>query len=198
MKKWICGVLAVLLVIGLSGCGEKTAKGDLPKDGAKAAIEQVKDYLEAVLPKAAEIIGIFSIDGLPVDPDAADSAQPDSTGQIFVPVISDEYKSVQDIKDAAEKIFTPEYLQEAYYSYAFEGTYARFKDVDGVLYEDVNQGGGGSNDWLLNTAEIASQETDKIVVSITHVSAYGDQTPTQITLVSSESGWRIGSIEFLV
>ncbi|MBC8570127.1 LptM family lipoprotein [Zongyangia hominis] len=197
MKRWIAGLLAAFMLCSLAGCGEKVEKGDLPSDGKKATIEQVKDYLDAMIPKAVEVIGIFSVDGLPVDPGAADAATEDENGQIFVPVQSDTYHSVQDIKDAAEQVFTVDYLQQAYYQYVFDGTYARFKDVDGVLYEDVNQGGGGSNDWLTDTAEIVSQEADSIVVNITHADGYGGKNPCRMTLSATEDGWRIGNVEFL-
>lgn len=148
--------------------------------------------LEDLIPRGREITGWYSGAGLAADEDA----EPLDTAndRKFVPVRDDAIQSVEDLKRATEEVFTAERARSDFYQYALEGEYARYKEIDGVLCIDLNQGGANSGyNWQTDTLKLVSQTADTIVTEMDYQSNYGETGVEQLTLKRTENGWRIDS-----
>ena len=148
--------------------------------------------LEEMLPKGREITGWFSGIGLEGDENAAplDTAN----DRKFVPVKNSEIQSIADLKKAVEEIFTKETAQNDFYQFGLEGDFSRYKEINGVLCIDLNQGGANNGyDWQTGSLNILSQTADAIVVEMDYQSAYGETGREKLTLKNTAAGWRIDS-----
>ena len=88
------------------------------------------------------------------------------------------------------------YAEENLYSYAFSGDWPRYKDIDGALHMDVNQGGGLDREW--NTAEfqILEEKEDGVLVQVEYMT-YGSRYLAEMTLVPQEDGtYRIDTFTY--
>ena len=135
--KIVCIVCALAALISLLGCGR-----------LKITDAEALDILNGLIPKAAEINEIFFGAGLPA---AYDDAENDDTSMArYVQVSGDcPYRTVADIKRAAEEVYSAKYLSSVYVS-MFEGTSAgeedaavatispRYREIGGVLCVNVN------------------------------------------------------------
>lgn len=110
--------------------------------------DEARNILGQLVPLSQELNEIFWGEGLPVDfsEELVDSVTADQ----YRPVTADaEYQSIQDIKDAAEKVFSLEYLKNVVYATAF-GEY----DVGEITKDDIQKGDGtyyDASDLGLNT-----------------------------------------------
>lgn len=126
-------VLALLFTAAaLVSCAEKMTDAE------------AQSILADLVPRSQELNEVFWGDSLPLaDPDAEPLLS--VTGGQYYPVADDaKYRSIAQLKEAASKIFTQDYLQTVY-SMAFEGigsdenrVYPRFsEDKDGVLTMNI-------------------------------------------------------------
>lgn len=176
---------------GSSSPSPSSSASSSSSDG-ELSVQEVASLLEDMIPRGREITGWFSGVGL----DADQEAEPLDTanGRKFVPVKADGIQSVEDLKRATEEIFTRERAQNDFYQYALEGEYARYKEIDGVLCIDLNQGGANAGyNWQIDTLQIVSQTADAIVVEMDYQSSYGETGADRLTLKKTEDGWRIDS-----
>lgn len=138
MKKML-GFAAIALVavaiLSLASC----------RTPLKISEDEAFEALKTLIPASYDINVIFFGEGLPHDGDA------DSDGKTqYVKVNSDEYLSVKDIKNAAEKVYSKSYLDGVYVA-AFEGVTAessdgsldtsvspRYRDIGGELMVNIS------------------------------------------------------------
>ncbi|MBQ4065991.1 MAG: hypothetical protein IJD10_07810 [Clostridia bacterium] len=140
MKRIVLFLTALMLCVGLaSSCSESTLT---------LTNEEATRILQDLVPRSHEINVIFYGEGLPVED--MPEVRPDTT--TYKPVLGGGgYGSVADIKAAAEKIYTLNYLQSAVYPAAFEGISTestdglldaaispRYKEYGGKLHADVS------------------------------------------------------------
>ena len=157
-------------------------------------VEQITKMFEEMYPQAYEALNIFSGSGLKADP-SAEAGEPDENGQQFVPVQSDKYKSVEDIKKAVESVFTRELAEREFYSYGLEGQYIRYKDIDGVLNVDMaQQNADRGYQWMTDTLQVVSQTEDKIIVEMDNLNNYGEKGHDTVTFQKTEEGWRFDTL----
>lgn len=131
IRKHISAVLVGLLVCAALLCG----------CAVKMTDDEARSLLAELIPRSQEINGIFFGEGLPVEEDTA-SESGSADGARYCPVTKDcPYQSVAQIRAAAEKVYTREYLQNSVYPMAFDGVEEyepRYKEIDGVLCRNVS------------------------------------------------------------
>lgn len=205
MKKVFTLAIALCLMMVFSACGtspssqsnsSETTSSDSssPERGSQEALDEtaIKNILTEKLPVAQEIYSIFSGPGL--DYDQLAEQEHDENGRCFVPVVSDKYHSTQDIRNAAEQVFTVQYAQENFYQYALEGESCRYLDLDGVLMIDIGQGGGTNfNNWDLESMTVKSQTEDTILLNMDFISDYDEAGNADLTLVKENGEWKFTS-----
>ncbi len=209
MKKIWAFLLVMLLIAVSAGCtgkddassGVASYSVSLPQgsgagaeaSGSAISKEEIKNWLDDNLPKAKEITGIFWGNGLEYD-QAAAGEPPADGGQWFVPVTSDTYQSIQEIKTAVETVFTSQFAQDHFYKDGFEGQYKRYIEEDNILKIDLNQMGTNSGfDWQTATIEVVQQSDTKVVVQMENMDNYQTKGEGQLTLEKTDSGWRLAS-----
>lgn len=109
--------------------------------------DEARSILGQLVPLSQELNDVFWGEGLSVD--LSEELVDSVTADQYRPVTADaKYQSIQEIKDAAEKVFSSEYL-ESVYAVAF-GEY----DADEMTKNDIQKGDGiyyDANDLILNT-----------------------------------------------
>ena len=205
MKKVFALAVALCLVAVFSSCGTSLSSQDSSAETTSSHSSSqesdsqkmlddtaIKNILTEKLPVAHEIYSIFSGPGL--DYDQSVEQEYDENGRCFVPVVSDKYHSTQDIRNAAEQVFTVQYAQENFYQYALEGDYSRYLDLDGVLMMDIGQGGGTNlNNWDLESMAVKSQTEDTILLNMDFISDYDEAGNADLTLVKENGEWKFTS-----
>ncbi len=189
MKKIICIVCALAFLLLSAGCGR-----------LKITDEEALEVLNGLVPKAAVINEIFFGSGLPAD---GDEPVPENTEQLYVPVSRESpYKSVKDIKAAAEQVYSSGYLSSVYVS-MFEGTSAegendaavatispRYREIGGVL--NINVSFPSYNIRRIESvrsAHITGNARKRVTVSCLCV-LRGEQAETEIELYLTQENGR--------
>ena len=184
MKKLVFLLVIVFLVaaVSLTGCGQKknTVTG-----------EDLPDLLPDLLEQEVFIENVYRGGGLPTTPNAP--YVPDENGQCFVEVTDPDYPTLQALKEATEQVFTAEYAQANFYADFLDGPYARYKEVDGKLCEDVGQGGGLDRQWDSTSCQVLEETEEKIVATVEYLN-YGSVRTAEITFLKTEGGLRIDAM----
>ena len=187
-KSFIIGILSLLIVISLifsmSSCSGKAPEIDGLSERFVYLIEESKD-----------LNVIFFGIGLPVYRRNSDLANRqmiyynDSvSGYNRVVLENSKYLNVEDMKEAAEKIFSNEYLSELYES-AFDGimisdtnAYVRFYDNTEWLYQNINAGEFSLYERIYDysTMEIVKPSNSKYVT--VSIESYTLSDPTRKTV----------------
>ena len=202
-KSFIIGVLSLLIVISLifsmSSCSGKAPEIDGLSERFVYLIEESKD-----------LNVIFFGIGLPVYRRNSDLANRqmiyynDSvSGYNRVVLENSKYLNVEDMKEAAEKIFSNEYLSELYES-AFDGimisdtnAYVRFYDNTEWLYQNINAGEFSLYERIYDysTMEIVKPSNSKYVT--VSIESYTLNDPTRRTVnlsfVYENGSWLLDS-----
>ena len=183
MKKFVSPFAAVLLLgVFLTGCGQEKGAvtgADLP------------DLLPDLLEQEVFIENVYRGGGLPTTPNAP--YVPDENGQCFVEVTDTDYPTLQALKEATEQVFTEEYAKANFYADFLDGPYARYKEVDGRLCEDVGQGGGLDRQWDSTSCQVLEETEEEIVATVEYLN-YGSVRTAEITFRKTEDGLRIDAI----
>ena len=184
MKKSLSLLCAVLLLAAvlLTGCGQKEAA---------VTGEDLPDLLPDLLEQEVFIENVFRGGGLPTTPNAP--YVPDENGQCFVEVTDPDYPTLQALKEATEKVFTQAYAQTNFYADGLDGPYARYKEVEGKLCEDIGQGGGLDRQWDSTSCQVLEETEKKIVATVDYLN-YGSVRTAEITFLKTEDGLRIDAM----
>ena len=202
-KSFIIGILSLLIVISLifsmSSCSGKAPEIDGLSERFVYLIEESKD-----------LNVIFFGIGLPVYRRNSDLANRqmiyynDSvSGYNRVVLENSKYLNIEDMKEAAEKIFSDEYLSELYES-AFDGimisdtnAYVRFYDNTEWLYQNINAGEFSLYERIYDysTMEIVKPSNSKYVT--VSIESYTLNDPTRRTVnlsfVYENGSWLLDS-----
>lgn len=202
-KSFIIGILSLLIVISLifsmSSCSGKAPEIDGLSERFVYLIEESKD-----------LNVIFFGIGLPVYRRNSDLANRqmiyynDSvSGYNRVVLENSKYLNIEDMKEAAEKIFSNEYLSELYES-AFDGimisdtnAYVRFYDNTEWLYQNINAGEFSLYERIYDysTMEIVKPSNSKYVT--VSIESYTLNDPTRRTVnlsfVYENGSWLLDS-----
>ena len=187
-KSFIIGILSLLIVISLifsmSSCSGKAPE-----------IDGLSERFVYLIEESKELNVIFFGIGLPVYRRNSDLANRqmiyynDSvSGYNRVVLENSKYLNVEDMKEAAEKIFSNEYLSELYES-AFDGimisdtnAYVRFYDNTEWLYQNINAGEFSLSERIYDysTMEIVNPSNSKYVT--VSIESYTLSDPTRKTV----------------
>ncbi|MBR4032526.1 MAG: hypothetical protein IKJ07_07320 [Clostridia bacterium] len=203
MKKIFIGIISVLLVISatvtLSSCSGKAPN-----------IEDVNERFVYLIEESKELNVIFFGTGLPIYRRDGELSERQMvyyndkvSGYNKVLLDNSEYLSIDDIKAAADKIFSDEYLSELYES-AFDGimvndsnAYVRFYDNTEWLYQNINAGEFSLSERIYDysTMEIVKPSNSKYVtVSIESYTLKDPKRRTvDLTFVYENGDWFLDS-----
>lgn len=196
MKKIFFLVLALVLT---SSCFSSCA--------ADMSDAEAADILAGLVPLSQELNAVFWGDGLPLEDENAEPVQTVS-GPQYYPVSQDSpYKTINEIKAAAEQVFSADYLADIYVmafdGYEYDGgddgtVYTfnpRFKDNDdGVLCVDIANelSYNLDNEIKTETAKITDRGSGIIEVSVKCVRD-GEESDMKITLKEQDGVWLLDS-----
>lgn len=202
-KKIFIGILSVLLIISatvtLSSCSGKAPN-----------IDDVNERFVYLIEESKELNVIFFGTGLPIyrrDGELSERQMvyynDNVSGYNKVLLDNSEYLSIDDIKAAADKIFSDEYLSELYES-AFDGimindtnAYVRFYDNTEWLYQNINAGEFSLSERIYDysTMEIVKPSNSKYVtVSIESYTLKDTKRHTvELTFVYENGDWFLDS-----
>ncbi|MCI8331279.1 MAG: hypothetical protein HFE78_00410 [Clostridiales bacterium] len=186
----IGGVLAALcLSLFLCGCGNQSGLSE----------EEIQQTVRRLIEEAAPLNEIFFGEGLPVEDYDEQAAEESAVAFHYVPVRADApYQSVDEIKEAAGKVFAKSYLAGVYEN-AFEGTeevYRRYAEgSEGRLTKNVKQTVKTTDEWTAWDFDSIKIKAAKSAVLIVEIDGrFAGRTETeQIVLEKENEGWRLAS-----
>ena len=188
-KKVICCILALLLMLPcFCGCKFMTLSD-----------EEARAELEKLLPAAKELTDIFYGEGLPYEQLPADSTD------YYAFVTKDApYQSVTALKQAAQKVFSTEYL-ESIYEYAFEGSdyyssrYFMSRDSYNTLRLKINlnlEPMPVYQEIDLDSVKVIEGTPATVTVQVNAVNAKGQTKTKKITMVKQGDVWLLDSAAY--
>lgn len=187
MKK-IKLILPLILILALTSC-----------NNSRFTDSELKETALGLIEKSAEINEIFFGEGLPVDESTSQVKDEDATIGNYCRVTSDcPYQTVDELKAAAESVFSEEYLEQIYEN-AFagaDGIRPRYgSDSEGKLTRDITSAKKQTDEWTEwkgDTVELKSASSSRAVFSIE--GTFRDRTEREVMqMVYTEQGWRLDS-----
>lgn len=180
----------------------------LPSCGPKLTDEQAIEIVAPLLDASYEINDIFFGEGLPHKSleEEESGIQYDVKPVKYVPVESEDYKGIEDLKAAARAVYTESYL-DAVFSIAFEG----IMGDDGAVYQyaryiDTLTGGfsiksGVENDSIVagrrydvNSLKITKQGNNYVFFTLTsYIDGVQEENPVTLSIKDEGNGWRLDS-----
>ncbi len=190
MRNKLVLLILLALTLGLCAC-----------NNSGMSDEELAQTAGALIEASHEINTIFYGEGLPVDESTSVIEDEDAAAVGNYCRVTDEspYQSTDEIKAAAEQVFTNEYLNEIYES-AFEGNdilRPRYgTDSQGHLTRDITIGTLKQTDewteWDLSSIKIKKASAGAVVFSIT--GTYRGETEEEVMqMVKTSGGWRLDS-----
>ncbi|MBO4548417.1 MAG: hypothetical protein J5758_04295 [Abditibacteriota bacterium] len=149
------------IVVFLCLCSMLALAAEAPES---LSVEQAKKEAASLIKASREIVNIFYFGLECEDGENYAAASPFP----FLPVKSDKYKSVADIRKAAEKIMTKRAAYSVFADYALN-VYPRYKDYEGRLYSCINCYENQDLkflSWDVDTLQIAEQSKGKAVLKM--------------------------------
>lgn len=193
-RKFTLFAIAVSILL-LAGCGstENVSSSDLSSssDESSSAIN-LTEIMPELMERELEIENIYN--GIGLDGDLSKSNPPDENGHQFVPVKSDKYKTILDIKNATESVFTENYAESELYEYAFEAEYRRYKEENNQLFVDMGIGGAVNCKWEPSTMKILEENGTTYVIEMNYIN-YDQVRTAKITLVKNGDTVLIDKLE---
>ena len=187
-KKIIAGILSLLFILSAT-LSMSSCSGKAPE------IDGVSERFVYLIEESKELNVIFFGTGLPVYRRDSELSKRQMvyfndkvSGYDKVMLENSEYLNIEDMKEAAEKIFSDEYLSELYES-AFDGimisdtnAYVRFYDNTEWLYQNMNAGEFSLSERIYDysTMEIVNPSNSKYVT--VSIESYTLSDPTRKTV----------------
>lgn len=131
MKKLAAALLLFALLFAFSGCKLNTLSD-----------AEAQAFLEKNLEEAKLLTDFFYGEGAPLAPGESEKIDPAWTTSHYLPIDPEyRFQTVDEVKKAAERIFTDEFLVPVY-DYCFNGTddfLSRYGESEGRLTRDVTK-----------------------------------------------------------
>lgn len=185
MKKISLIVLTVTLVLSLFSCGGK-APGD----------DEIATTVKQLVAASAPLNEIYFGEGLPVDIFRA------AVGNYQYISTDCEYKSINQIKEATQKVFSAEYC-ELLYETTFSGIneegvgilYARYAEKNNELIKNstIQPMMTGERTYNFDTMKILKKNSTTVLVNIDTTDDSGNTLPIQVRLVNENGVWLLDS-----
>lgn len=210
MKKiLLLSAFIFLLLVGLSGCvnveeavaemngqilskansfSETSSDQERTEDTARYEKEDLLPVVTELISKGEEVYDLFFEGNLPVE---EEQKKEDSS---FCPVISDQFRSIDDLKTFTESVFTKSFATGTFYSSCIEGDYPVYKMIDGKLCRNIDVGGLNRQiQWLPDTMEIVTQAENTIKITMDATLPTSERVEKELTLVRENGEWRLDS-----
>ncbi len=166
----------------------------------KITEEEALAVLTDLVPKSHEINRILFGEGLPVGEDS----EKDNTTAVEYTVIKDGggYTSIAEIKEAAEKVYSKQYLKGVYVG-AFEGEFMeseqgvimtvspRYREIGGKLYIDVKAQKLNIRDKLEVVSVKVGKRTPKYIKLDTVCRENGKELELEMVITKENGAWRL-------
>ncbi|MDO4721145.1 MAG: hypothetical protein Q4A78_10825 [Peptostreptococcaceae bacterium] len=212
MKKKLAVVFLSLMFLW-TGCGSNPPEsvqesGEMEKPDAlsgatisqEASEEEVLTYLKDILSEADKLMAVLTDGGLKFDEeDRIEIERTDQQGpytEEYVRVVSEEFRSLDDLRDFGKKLFTEKAYGENFRFMISEddlGT-AYYIERDGKLYGLSTAPYGYFFHWDLSQGiEIAYAAKDRIIVYATANEMQGAHYQGKIVLAREEDRWKLDS-----
>ncbi len=118
--------------------------------------------------------------------------EPESEGEQYRKV--EKFSTVDEMKTATEEVFTQEFCEAVFYEHAFNGDTPMYKEIDGELYRDTEQGGTGWPWEFTDECYIPYQDTELIVIEAKTL-LLGDEIEWNNFLLRKIDGaWKLDSL----
>jgi len=169
----------------------ETPDNDMPE---AVSDEDAKEILRVLLPRA-EAMHASTFNG---ESPNMDRKQPMPGDERFVLLTGGEYKSMADLKEAVESIFTKEIAESVFYArYIDEDdgvSNPLYKEYEGQLYQNTRNGGRGwAFVWLIETAVVQSLEGNQVAVQMDVTLFDEPSEPLTVVLEYVNGQWRIAN-----
>lgn len=204
MKTVTAVLLLLALFFSLTACASaapnremmslKSAEAPaLARDSAASrelSLEQVQEIVRTLLPVGEHAVDLVS--GRVLQAEIPQDA-PEVKGPDFFPVADGEYRSVADLQEEFEQVFTKKAARE-YYALCFEGDSPVYGEIDGKLCYNRNHDEiGVIPEWHVDTAIIMRQTVDEITVEM-EASIDGSGTEKRdLSLKKKDEVWLLDS-----
>jgi len=177
----------------LDGYGSN--KGIQPKATSSSNLTdtEAKDILYRLIPQAVDLLGIFN--GFGAFKVEATKTTPGEDG--YALVIDEKFKSVADLKTAVEEVFTKDMAQTVFYSRYLtsdKGDRPLYKDYEGKLYQDTQNGGHGwATKFLIDTARLKGQKDNVAEIELEKTVLDDPADPLTIRIEYVNGKWLLAS-----
>ncbi len=199
MKLRTSGILTLLLFVLLGYTGMNT--GSQQAEETKLGDQQGIEILQVLLPKAevfaANVFngsGAFAEDKAQTIPNEPQYAL--VTGGKADTGIGD-IRSIAELKQAVEKVYTKEAAEELFYSRYLAGEDAGlplYKDYEGKMYVNTQNGGHGYNTrFLYDTVKAKSQQGNRVTLTIDTLVLDEPYGRMLVTIEKVNGEWRMAS-----
>lgn len=105
------------------------------------------------------------------------------------------FSTIAELKAATEEVYTVRFCEEVLYPTGFneeQGENIKFKEIDGELYTNLNNGGMGWPFDLKGDLTVISNTAEEIIVEIPAENMLdGEETVFQFKFVKTDGGWRL-------
>lgn len=193
MKRFkIFGALMMVGMLMMAGCTKEPSTSENGKDkpnkqvqsAQELSLEEVRDLLEELLPKAEETLSeIYRVE---VD---LNSVYEDELNGLFYEVTDPKYQSIEQMENKIREIFSEKAFYKSY-KHLFSKAYPIFVEREGKLYAyELPFDAPPSVDWDFSKMEIGYQTENRIVVYASVGEA--DKLEGKIVLVKEQDVWKL-------
>ncbi len=201
MKRLMSGfflflAFSVLLVGCESGMGsptEATKTNAIESSSVNLTDKEAKDILNELIPKAESLYGMFNGSGWFKSDET--KTIPGEDG--YALVIDENVKSVADLKKAVEEVFTKDMAQTVFYSRYLtsdKGDRPLYRDYEGKLYVDTNNGGHGwPIEFLVDTARLKGQKDNVVEIELDKTVLDDPSDPLTVRIEYVDGKWLLAS-----
>ncbi|MHB1153833.1 MAG: hypothetical protein ACYCWE_18940 [Eubacteriales bacterium] len=184
MRKALAIILIVISVVFLYSCASDISD------------EEVRVILTDLVPRSQQLNDIFWGDGIkPEDEDAVPLITV-TTAQYYTVAEKSPYKSIRDMKEAAEKVFSRDYLNSVY-TVMFEGSsdiQPRFAENDeGLLTIDISYNSYDFKTEIFPETAVVKETGADLIRAEVSCKTNGEPGKMNISLRRQDGVWLIDS-----
>lgn len=219
MKKLVFTALIIAVALSVTACSEsqsRTPEATTPSATTQATPEETTAPVateagEAITPETANEIArsLLANDALVerylskcqylVDSDRAITFTEDGMDWVFAPVADSRcpFMSVDDIKIFLNDNYTRRFYENSVYVYIIgaDGYSVNYIDYEGVLYQNITGGGGGSTEWAYETLTVSEITDTSFCAECGGMTLYDEAVTAKMTIVLDEGLWKIDSFK---
>ncbi len=176
-RRLLCVLFCLSFCFGLAACQEK-----------EETDEELTETFSRLLAADFEVYYLFYSDGLPVDQNVTQQVE----GADYHPVVSTEYKDLDDLRNLLEGVYAEESQVEAHLEVKDPHGTPLLAEVDGKLYRsatrDIYAMGYEVDDTSIRLEERGEEQASFVFLE---TGMDGSLYETRMTMVKTSQGWRL-------